>query len=77
MLIFIRNTNILNLEFYSSFLYFSKPNLWVLVNRVFFQLHVTDNEECAVIFYPSLLSISLNVKTTVTVQCLCLMKKLQ
>jgi hypothetical protein len=36
----------------------------------FSQHHVTDNENCAVTFYPSLLSISLNVQTAVTVQCL-------
>ena len=39
----------------------------------FSQLHVTDNEKCAVTVYPSLLSISLNAETTVTVKCLCLM----
>ena len=38
--------------------------------RSFSQLHVTDNENCAVTFYPSLLSISLNVQTAVTVHCL-------
>jgi len=36
------------------------------------QLHVTDNDNCAVAFYPSLLSISFIVETAVTVNCLCL-----
>jgi hypothetical protein len=37
--------------------------------RSFSQLHVTDNEKCAVAFYPSILSVSLNRETTLAVAC--------